>query len=540
MASVLQNLIQAPRNTADPRVASTYIPKKTRGSDGVLYALNREEDRGKYRTLSEEEIMEEIRISREMSTSLKIMSGKLDSSGRSRKPNSGKFIPPTMGTNTKQRKIEKRAWDKHIAAKRTQTATSISMGNNSTTNSTQPSEERLMKAVNDMQEKYTQNLSVIETLLAEREQMERRVRSLEKAVEESKLQASDKYSESAAKRRLNKTTPGVVEGRGLDLDLHDSEEDEGIQRLAKTAQGVYGHGDEALPEGLDSPPPPPYSSSPTNSDTCERLYYESDQSEGEKKEIYVKAPTSTRPRSKSAHNISRGRGSSNTRISSTEHNSTTQPATVRMNRVRKKGKPVQTSGKSKTCSEIDSRHRGARISHELEMQRRKNDEKEAELKRLQEGIPGRDRLWHSEKSFTVNSSPTNQGIDTHRKNTTSLRNKSRDVPVEKQYKQQDSTRAEVFLVNSALETEKRRRSKAEAASGRRENDILDSETVNRLSKADQSRTKLVYPTSDGTSKKTAKILESLTDIPMSIERSEHDETFNPNKKKPKSSRSTFR
>ena len=196
---------------------------KTKGIDGKLYMMGDGNDYEKYKTLSEEEMAEGDRMNLQMAESLNITGGKLDAQGEYRTKNPTSFVPPQLGTSSKGRKKEKNAWDKKTEEPRVEEPgdTDAASGRELNTDLRLSSDERLMSAVATMQEKYTENLSVIEQLFSEKRQMEERMAAMEEELQRTKREqarAEDVRRQVQAKDRLNQTAPGLAQGRGLDLD----------------------------------------------------------------------------------------------------------------------------------------------------------------------------------------------------------------------------------------------------------------------------------------------------------------------------------
>jgi hypothetical protein len=226
------------------------IPQKKEGPDGKLYYMGNHGDYDKFRTLTDEEMEEEERMNREMAATLKMMSGKSDARGNPRKQKASSFVPPHLGTSNRSRKIEKRAWDKKLnGSPEPELATGgeqpISTIKGKDTGGVS-SEDRLMHAVATMQEKYTENMSVIEQLFSEKMQMEKRMAALEDELERTRREQtrSDAMRRKVqAKDRLNQTAPGLAQGRGFNLDADVEEELAGRRgRKAGAAGGRPGPG----------------------------------------------------------------------------------------------------------------------------------------------------------------------------------------------------------------------------------------------------------------------------------------------------------
>lgn len=83
-----------------------------------------------------------------------------------------------------------------------------------------------MHAVATMQEKYTENMSVIEQLFSEKKQMEKRMVALEEELERTKreqIRSEAMRRKIQAKDRLNQTAPGLAQGRGMDYEDDEKE-----------------------------------------------------------------------------------------------------------------------------------------------------------------------------------------------------------------------------------------------------------------------------------------------------------------------------
>ena len=152
----------------------SYVPQFSTGEDGKLYKLAAEEDRNKFHILSDAEVEEELRMSQEMANTLKSVNPK--------KPAKLKTHSVKLGTGSRSKKIEKRAWEKKI--KEEQQEKDDNEGNDVPEEAS--SEDKLLQSVNDLQKKYTANLAVIERLISEKMQMEEKIKSLQQELKKSK------------------------------------------------------------------------------------------------------------------------------------------------------------------------------------------------------------------------------------------------------------------------------------------------------------------------------------------------------------------
>ena len=159
------------------QVASTYTPQFSTGEDGKLYKLASEADRNKFHILTDTEIDEELRVSQEMASTLRTINPK--------KPAKQQAHTVKLGTGSRGKKIEKRAWEKKIAPQ----VHEEEGRDHDTDNAKGPelsADDSLLHSVADMQKKYTANLSVIERLISEKMQMEEKLKSVQRELKKSK------------------------------------------------------------------------------------------------------------------------------------------------------------------------------------------------------------------------------------------------------------------------------------------------------------------------------------------------------------------
>jgi hypothetical protein len=131
-----------------------------------------------------------------MAKSLNLLNGRTDSSGNPRRSRST-FVPPKFGTTSKTKKIERHAWEKEQTLIQTQEQRPNSARRSSSdrpgsarrsSSATPPSvpvpdDQILLETIHTLQEKYEENLQVIEQLYLEKKQMAKQVERLEQKLQ---------------------------------------------------------------------------------------------------------------------------------------------------------------------------------------------------------------------------------------------------------------------------------------------------------------------------------------------------------------------
>eukprot|EP01033_Poteriospumella_lacustris_P000035 gene35-22_t len=204
---LLQSLFIPPRAGEDPRIAQVDRTRMSMGADGKYYKLLDSRDWSRYQVLSDEEVKEEIRRSTQTKENMMTLTGKFKD-GHYKEKTGIKFLPPQMGTASKSRKIEKRAWEKDMLAASTNQMGTKRMDDPDseyaqTIRALQANteveddghiepqtfefdprdgpEDRVGRAFNVIQKKYEQNLHVVERLYEEKMSLEDYARHLERS-----------------------------------------------------------------------------------------------------------------------------------------------------------------------------------------------------------------------------------------------------------------------------------------------------------------------------------------------------------------------
>mmetsp|Transcript_27584 Transcript_27584/g.46647 ORF Transcript_27584/g.46647 Transcript_27584/m.46647 type:complete len:382 (+) Transcript_27584:118-1263(+) len=204
----LQALFSSPRNTTNPKVAHSYTPQFSTGDDGKLYKLASEGDKNKFFILSDAEVEEELRVSQEMADTLRTINPKIPPKSASR--------GVKLGTSSRTTKIEKRAWEKKLAAAdKSAEGGGEGGGGGESKGPEMSSEETMLQSVADLQKKYAANLSVIERLISEKVQLEEKVKELQKQLRQSKklnkFQSAQQFKKNKTEQLVNgnATIPSV-------------------------------------------------------------------------------------------------------------------------------------------------------------------------------------------------------------------------------------------------------------------------------------------------------------------------------------------
>lgn len=202
----LQTFNVAPRDDHNPRRARLDDSRLSTGRDGVLYKMADRRDWEKYRTLSGPELDAEMRRSQEVKQNLMTFSGQTTYSGAHRKQLKDGFrmVAPQFGTNTRDRRIETRKWDKELSrASQGMSTQGMDSKFRSTLSQLQENTENLptqdvveefeyvvdpkvmsgqdkvTQVFGVIKQKYEQNLHVIDQLYDERLSLEQYAKSLE-------------------------------------------------------------------------------------------------------------------------------------------------------------------------------------------------------------------------------------------------------------------------------------------------------------------------------------------------------------------------
>lgn len=155
----------------------TNDTQRHKGSDGKLYHQYNGDEDVNYRTVNENDNLLDSMRSMEMGRTLNMMAGKGDSRGHGQSK-SATYVPPKLGTTSKSKKIERKAWEQEMGL--TQTAPPASEMNTSSSH-----DQQLMEAIATLQHKYEENLQVIEQLYLEKKQMAKKVEILEYKLQKS-------------------------------------------------------------------------------------------------------------------------------------------------------------------------------------------------------------------------------------------------------------------------------------------------------------------------------------------------------------------
>lgn len=188
------------------------------GSDGKLYKMLERRDWEKYRTLTDNELRDELNKSREIKENMYTLNGKLKNNKYGHSGSKLKLVAPQFGTQSRSRKIENRHWEEDLNTLKNSSENAGLLKTNSdyhTTmatlvqnqklndgtwkesqasvrsstlqfqpqsgglNVTQNAEDRIHAAINIMKDKYEQNLHIVEQLFDEKKYMERKIQLLE-------------------------------------------------------------------------------------------------------------------------------------------------------------------------------------------------------------------------------------------------------------------------------------------------------------------------------------------------------------------------
>jgi hypothetical protein len=184
------------------------------GGDGVLYKMLDSRDWNRYHVLSEEEMQNEVRRSREVKENMYTMMGKLKNGQYTSRSKPGpKFMPPQLGTASRTKKIDQRAWEKDLTLAMSGEATTRGHSNSSynktiaslidNTRENEDDEEdtppspvydysqsvgpdKVTKAFHVIKTKYEQNLHVVDKLYHEKMSLEEYTNALEEELMRAK------------------------------------------------------------------------------------------------------------------------------------------------------------------------------------------------------------------------------------------------------------------------------------------------------------------------------------------------------------------
>lgn len=161
-------------------MAQTNETRRSYGSDGKLYHQDTSDKDLKYRTVSENDHLREQMRSLEMTKSLEMMNGKIDSHGNPTRPKSAaSYIPPKLGTTSKSKRVEKRAWEKEMGLTQEQPKVPTTTVIPTTRSDPETNDHKLLEAITTLQNKYEENLQVIDQLFLEKQEMTKKVQLLE-------------------------------------------------------------------------------------------------------------------------------------------------------------------------------------------------------------------------------------------------------------------------------------------------------------------------------------------------------------------------
>jgi hypothetical protein len=185
------------------QTAQTNDTKRFHGYDGKLYHQDTGNEDLKYQTVTENDNMRDHMRSMEMTKSLDMMSGKIDSRGNPSRPKSAaSYVPPKLGTTSKSNKVEKRAWEKEMGLTQPQTLTSPRRG-------PETNDQKLLAAITTLQQKYEENLHVIDQLFLEKKEMSKKVEVLEFKLQKAlSPQRRPTKTPSVPPRYSSKSPPG--------------------------------------------------------------------------------------------------------------------------------------------------------------------------------------------------------------------------------------------------------------------------------------------------------------------------------------------
>jgi hypothetical protein len=259
-------------------MAQTNDTRRSYGYDGKLYHQDTGDEDLKYRTVTENDNIRDHMRSLEMTKSLEMMNGKIDSrvGGNPTRPKSASYVPPKLGTTSKSKRAEKRAWEKEMGLTQQQTTTPpiATVSGEATERGPETNDQKLLEAITTLQNKYEENLHVIEQLFLEKKEMTKKVEVLEfklqKALSPQRKPTKTpsvppRYSSrSPPRRKMNQTSLSMNR-----YQREDSSGDEAIyerqgSRLNLTSPGLLQQhksltdetflhgGDEALPEEFNN------------------------------------------------------------------------------------------------------------------------------------------------------------------------------------------------------------------------------------------------------------------------------------------------
>ena len=179
------------------------------GSDGIVYKMVDSREWDRYQIMTDEAVANEARRSREVKENMLLLSGKLKHGEHHiRSPKRGigtKFVPPQLGTTSRTRKIEQKAWHNELQTAMLHGKTNPPSGRtsfNQTISSlvenavynheqeelpespifdytTNIQQDKVSKAFNVIKQKYEQNLHVVEKLYSEKTSLEDYTQTLE-------------------------------------------------------------------------------------------------------------------------------------------------------------------------------------------------------------------------------------------------------------------------------------------------------------------------------------------------------------------------
>ena len=221
------------------QIAKTEVPCEPKVVNGILYKYADVADHGKFKLLSDNELLLEVERSQEMAKTILGLNGKIKNRrGSNQRPLSASytFVPPKFGTANTERKIQQRQWEKEktlsapqepdlsINARRKSLPDSIEFKQAILTDATQDSTTRkpngaLLKALAEMQQKYESNLGTIAKLFSEKQEMEKKLKQLEKD-----LNYKRKFNKKMNQNRDTLTPDATLQTKSRGQFVEDTDE----------------------------------------------------------------------------------------------------------------------------------------------------------------------------------------------------------------------------------------------------------------------------------------------------------------------------
>ena len=234
--------------------------------------------------MTDEELQDEARRSQEMAKTILQINGKKQGTTTLRhkqRPSSAShtFVPPKLGSGTKSRKIVQRAWEQRNAEDQQPLEdegenADVAGPSGSPRESDERTElrdelnpkwkadQKLLRAMAEMQEKYEKNLSVIAKLFSEKQIMEEKIKKLEQSAARNRRYSSPATRADKVNVSNSNYPGGKSRSRVEDADTVLT----GTLNGDPMALADHGPGDQSMPEDnetfvprkSDSPPPPSY------------------------------------------------------------------------------------------------------------------------------------------------------------------------------------------------------------------------------------------------------------------------------------------